>query len=131
MGNGFHVVAAGSQLADVAQQHSDLQRAVAAGELWLEADVAERAAQRCDRAVREIDALVADAEPLTRRRKFGDNADGRAAAERFARAGQDYVDTMKNAQRVFVTMAATYRAAGRPVAEPELAGQQLFRDQAE
>jgi hypothetical protein len=64
-----------------------------------------------------------------RLRKFGDNEDGVAAAERFVQAGQDYIDTMRNAQRVFATMAATYRAAGRTVAESDAANEQMFQGQ--
>ncbi len=118
---------AGAQLAGVAQQQTDLQRAVAAGELWMEAGVAERAAARCDQAVEEIDQWLNGANRLTQRRKFGDNEDGHAAAERFAQAGQDFIDTMKNAQRVFANMASTYRAAGRTVTETDAASQQMFQ----
>ena len=64
---------------------------------------------------------------LTRLRKFGDNEDGRAAAERFVQAGRDYVNTIREVQQVFRNMAATYRAAERTVAETEAANEQLFR----
>ncbi len=120
---------AGGQLDGVAQQQNTLAAAVAAGELWLESGVAERAAARCEQAVREIDKLCRDAHQLTRKRKFGDNADGHAAAARFAQAGQDYIDTMRNAQQVFKNMAATYRAAGRTVTEADAANEQMFRGQ--
>ncbi len=129
MANSFEQ--AGAQLAGVAAQQTDLQRAVAAGELWLEAGVAERAAARCDQAVEEIDASLRHAFQLTRLRRFGDNEDGHAAAERFVQAGQDYIDTMRNAQRVFATMAATYRAAGRTVTETDTANEQMFRGRSE
>jgi hypothetical protein len=118
-----------AQLADVAQQQSTLSAAVAAGELWLEAGVAERAAARCDQAVEEIDNLLTDAQRLTQKRKFGDNEDGNAAAERFALAGQNYIDTMTNAQQVFTNMAATYRAAGRTVTETDATNEQMFWSQ--
>ncbi|MGH3836502.1 MAG: hypothetical protein ACRDSF_12505 [Pseudonocardiaceae bacterium] len=118
---------AGVWLAGADQQQTDLQRAVASGELWMESGVAERAAARCDQAVEEIDQWLNGADRLTQRRKFGDNEDGHAAADRFAQAGQDFIDTMKNAQRVFANMAATYRAAGRTIAETDAAGQQMFR----
>lgn len=119
---------AGAHLAEVAAQQTDLQRAVAAGELWMEAGVAERAAARCDQAVEEIDDWLRRADRLTRRRRFGANEDGEAAADRFAQAGQEFIDTMTNAQRVFANMAATYRAAGRTVTEADAAGQQIFRE---
>jgi hypothetical protein len=64
---------------------------------------------------------------LTRTRKFGANEDGEAAAARFAQAGQEFIDTMKNARRVFESMASTYRAAGRTAAESDAAGRQLFQ----
>ncbi|MGH4009882.1 MAG: hypothetical protein ACRDTH_17315 [Pseudonocardiaceae bacterium] len=118
---------AGTWLAGADQQQTDLQRAVATGELWMEAGVAERAAARCDQAVEEIDEWLARADRLAWRRKFGANEDGEAAAERFAQAGQDFIDTMKNAQRVFANMAATYRAAGRTVADADASGQQMFQ----
>ncbi|MGH3812258.1 MAG: hypothetical protein ACRDUV_07340 [Pseudonocardiaceae bacterium] len=122
---------AGAQLAGVAARQTDLQRAVAAGELWMEVGVAERAAARCDQAVEEIDEWLRNARQLTRRRKFGANEDGEAAAARFAQAGQEFIDTMKNAQRVFANMAATYRAAGRTVSEADAASQQMFRGRSE
>jgi hypothetical protein len=115
----------GAQLADVAQRQNTLAAAVAAGELWLEAGVAERAAARCDQAVEDIDQWLSSAHRLTQKRKFGDNADGIAAAERFAQAGQEFIDTMRGAQRVLANMATTYRAAGRT--EADAANEQLFR----
>jgi hypothetical protein len=121
---------AGAQLADVAAQQNSLAAAVAAGELWMDGDVAERAAARCDQAVDELDASLRRADELTRSRKFGDNEDGRSAAARFARAGRDYIKTMQKVQEVFRNMAATYRAAGRTVAETETANEQLFRGRA-
>ncbi|MDQ2884134.1 MAG: hypothetical protein M3Y48_24050 [Actinomycetota bacterium] len=119
--------AADTQLAGVAQQQGSLAAAVAAGELWLEAGVAERAATRCERAVEEINDLVFKAQALTQLRKFGANEDGQAAAERFAQAGHDYIGSMRNAQKVFANMAATYRAAGRTVTEADAANEQMFR----
>ncbi|MGH3776609.1 MAG: hypothetical protein ACRDRR_12910 [Pseudonocardiaceae bacterium] len=118
---------AGVWLAGADQQQTDLQRAVAGGELWMEAGVAERAAARCDQAIEEIDEWLRDAHLLSQRRKFGANEDGEAASARFAQAGQDFIDTMKNAQRVFANMAATYRAAGRTVTEVDASSQQMFR----
>jgi hypothetical protein len=122
---------AGVQLAGVVQQQNSLAAAVAAGELWMEVGVAERAAARCDQAIRDIDDLLTDAVQLTRKRKFGANADGEAAATRFAQAGQDYIDTMTAAQRVFANMAATYRAAGRTVTEADTANEHMFRGRSE
>jgi hypothetical protein len=122
---------AGAQLAGVAQRQNFLAAAVAASELWMEIGVAERAAARCDQAVRDIDDLVYDARELTRLRKFGANEDGQAAAARFAQAGQDYIDTMRNAQKVFANMAATYRAAGRTVTEVDAANEQMFGSRSE
>jgi|SRR5436305_12245053 hypothetical protein len=118
---------AGAQLADIAAQQNSLAAAVASGELWMEAGVAERAAARCDQAVRELDDSLAGAHELTRLRKFGDNEDGRAAAARFAQAGVDYIATMRQVQEVFRNMAAAYRAAGRTAVETEAANEQLFR----
>ena len=117
----------GAQLADIAAQQNSLAAAVAAGQLWMEAGVAERAAARCDQAVEDLDDSLTAAKKLTRLRAFGDNEDGHAAAERFARAGRDYVKTMQHVQEVFRNMAATYRAAARTVAETEAANEQLFR----
>ncbi|MFN2494319.1 MAG: hypothetical protein ABR608_00190 [Pseudonocardiaceae bacterium] len=62
-----------------------------------------------------------------RKRKFGANEDGEAAAEAFAQAGREYLATIKKAQQVIANMAATFRAAGRTVAEADEAGQQRFR----
>ena len=44
-----------AELAGIAQQHASLRAAVDAGELWMDADVAERAAARCDQAVRDLE----------------------------------------------------------------------------
>ena len=116
-----------AQLADVAAQQNSLAAAVAAGELWMDAGVAERAAARCHQAVREIDQWLVDARGFTQRCKFGDNADGNAAAERFARAGQEFMNVMRHARQVFESMEATYRAAGRTATETEAANEQMFR----
>ena len=118
---------AGAQLAGVVQQQNSLAAAVSRGELWLEAGVAERAAARCELVVWEINDLLYDAQQPTRKRKFGANEDGQAAAERFAQAGHDYIATMRNAQQVFRNMAATYRAAGRTITEADAANEQMFR----
>lgn len=122
---------AGAQLAGIAAQQNSLAAAVAAGELWMEAGVAERAAARCEQVLQEMDGLVYDAKELTRLRKFGANADGQAAAERFAQAGQDYIDSIVNAQHVFANMAATYRAAGRTVTDADASNEQMFRGRSE
>ncbi|MBV8540694.1 MAG: hypothetical protein JO063_06680 [Pseudonocardiales bacterium] len=122
---------ADAQLTGVVQRETSLRAAVDAGELWLEAGVAERAAARCDQAVRDIDELLRGADVLTKKRKFGDNEDGNAAAERFAQAGYEYIDSMRHAQRVFANMAATYRAAGRTVAEADAANEEMFRGRSE
>lgn len=118
---------ASAQLADVAAQQNSLAAAVAAGELWMEAGVAERAAARCEQAIEEIDDLLTRAQQLTRMRRFGANEDGERAAGRFAQAGQDYIDTMMDAQQVFRNMAATYRAAGRTVTEADTTNEQMFQ----
>lgn len=117
----------GAPLPEFTQQPGSLAAAVAAGELWMEAGVAEKAAQRCEQAVKKIDVLLMDVDRLIRSRKFGDNEDGRRAAKRFSDAGQDYTDAMLNAGQVFANMAATYRAAGRRVAEDDAASEQMFR----
>jgi len=117
----------GAQLTDIAAQQNLLAAAVASGELWMDADVAERAAARCHQAVEEIDSWLVKSQRLTTRCMFGDNADGNAAAKRFAEAGQEYVNAMRGAQQIFKNMAATYRAAGRTAAETEAANEQMFR----
>ncbi|MGH3852442.1 MAG: hypothetical protein ACRDR6_02875 [Pseudonocardiaceae bacterium] len=122
---------ADSQLAGAVQQQMSLRAAVDAGELWLEAGVAERTAARCEQAIREIDELLRGADALTRKRKFGDNEDGNAAAERFAQAGFDYIDAMRGTQQVFANMAATYRAAGRTITEADAANEEMFRSKPE
>ena len=80
---------AGQQLDGLRQQQSELAAAVESGQLWMEADVAERAAARCEQAVDELHAWLDDSRALTERRKFGANEDGEAAASRFAQAGQE------------------------------------------
>ncbi|MGQ0776635.1 MAG: hypothetical protein ACT4NY_19780 [Pseudonocardiales bacterium] len=116
-----------AELAGIAQQHAELRSAVDAGELWMDSDVAERAAARCDQTVQELEKWLTGARVLTQKRKFGANEDGDAAAEAFVQAGRDYLATIKNAQRVIANMAATFRAAGRTVAQADEVGQQMFR----
>lgn len=55
---------ADAQLAGVTQQQVTLRAAVDAGELWMDADVAERAAARRDQAVRELDDWLINAREL-------------------------------------------------------------------
>ena len=120
-----------AQLEGVQRQQNDLRRAVDAGELWMEAGVAETAAQRCEQAIRDIDDWLSNARRLTQRRKFGDNYDGNAAALRFVEAGREVVNVMRSAQDVFQNMADTYRAAGRTAAEADAAGAQALQGRAE
>ncbi|MGH4024763.1 MAG: hypothetical protein ACRDRV_09275 [Pseudonocardiaceae bacterium] len=120
-----------AQLEGVQRQQNDLRRAVDAGELWMEAGVAETAAQRCEQAIRDIDKWLNDARRLTRKRKFGNNHDGNAAAGRFVTAGREVINVMRDAQDVFRNMAETYRAAGRTAAEADAAGAQALRGRAE
>ncbi|MGQ0775707.1 MAG: hypothetical protein ACT4NY_15030 [Pseudonocardiales bacterium] len=118
---------ADAQLVGINGQQTDLQRAIVVGELWMDKDVAERAASRCDEAARKITESLVGADRLTWTRKFGANEDGIAAADRFGRAGREYIAMMKKARTVIENMAATYRAAGRAAAEADEAGQQSFR----
>ncbi|MGH3991602.1 MAG: hypothetical protein ACRDSN_03955 [Pseudonocardiaceae bacterium] len=119
------------QLVGVERQQTDLRRAVDSGELWMEAGVAESAAKRCEQTITDIDEWMVKADRLTERRKFGDNEDGQRAAERFGQAGDEIVAVMREAQQVFQNMAATYRAAGRTVAEADAAGQQQLQGRSE
>jgi ABC-type transporter Mla subunit MlaD len=119
------------QLADVGRQQNDLRRAVDSGELWMEAGVAEAAAERCEQTITDIDEWLTSADRLTKRRKFGANDVGDSAAERFGQAGDEIVMVMQNAQQVFANMADTYRAAGRTAAEADAAGGQMFRGSSE
>ncbi|HEY2764386.1 MAG TPA: hypothetical protein VGJ13_10300 [Pseudonocardiaceae bacterium] len=122
---------ANAQLTGLAQNQTDLQRAVASGDLWMEAGVAERAAQRCERAIDEIDQSLNDAHRLTRLLPFGDNQDGWAAADRFAVAAQDFMKAMRGAQCVLRNMADTYREAGRTVTEADVTSAQPFQGRSE
>jgi len=63
-------------LAAMQQQQSGLRAAVEAGKLWMEPDVAERAAGRCEQQITEVRSIIDDLRELERERKFGDNADG-------------------------------------------------------
>ncbi len=122
-------------LAAMQQQQHGLSAAVTAGHLWMEPDVAERAAARCEQQIDEIESMIRDLEPLERQRKFGDNADGRAAATAFRDAavtGENSVrGVLVKSQEVLRNMAATYRAAGGAAAQAEQANQQMFSGGAE
>jgi hypothetical protein len=121
----------GAQIGAIAEQQTDLQRAVASGELWMEAGVAETAAKRCDQAVQDINASLAASRQLAQTRRFGNNEDGLLAAKRYADAAQEYIAMMESARSVIEKMAATYRAAGRTVAEADAAGWRMFQGQFE
>lgn len=120
---------ADTQLVGINGQQTDLQAAVVAGELWMDEGVAQKAASRCDQAIREINESLRSAQRLSWTRKFGANEDGWAAASRFARAGREYIAMMENARTVIENMAATYRAAGLTAEEADAAGKQLFRNE--
>lgn len=118
-------------LAAMQQHQQGLRAAVDAGQLWMEPDVAERAAQRCEQQVAEVDDIIADLRPLGRERMFGDNEDGRAVAEAFRDAAVEGPYSVRGvlmeSQEVLRSMAATYRAAGRAAAQAEQANQQMFQ----
>ena len=122
-------------LAAMQQQQQGLNAAVTAGELWMEPDVAERAAARCEQQIDEVEFMIRDLEPLERQRKFGDNEDGLATAKAFKDAavtGENSVmGVLVKSQEVLRNMAATYRAAGRAAARAEQANQQMFSGGAE
>jgi len=122
-------------LAAMQQQQQGFRAAVEAGQLWMEPDVAERAAACCEQQIEEVDSIIRHLETLGRERKFGDNADGRAIAKAFKDAavtGEHSVrGVLVKSQEVLRNMAATYRAAGRAAAQAEQANQQMFRGGAE
>ena len=126
---------ANQDLAAMQQQQHGLDAAVTAGELWMEPDVAERAAARCEQQIDEIESMIRDLEPLERQRKFGDNEDGLATAKAFKDAavtGENSVrGVLVKSQDVLRNMAATYRAAGQAAARAEQANQQMFSGGAE
>ena len=70
-------------LAAMQQQQHGLNAAVTAGDLWMEPDVAERATARCEQQIEEVESILDGLRDLGQARKFGDNADGRAAAMAF------------------------------------------------
>ncbi len=122
-------------LAAMQQQQQGLNAAVTAGELWMEPDVAERAAARCEQQIDEVELILDGLRDLDRERKFGDNADGLATAKAFKDAavtGENSVrGVLVKSQDVLRNMAATYRAAGQAAAQAEQANQQMFRGGAE
>ncbi|MGH3914993.1 MAG: hypothetical protein ACRDTC_16540 [Pseudonocardiaceae bacterium] len=118
---------ADAQLVGINGQQTDLQRAVLAGELWLDPDVAKQAADHCKQAIIDINESLNNARRLAERCKFGDNEDGWAASERFAQAGREYIAMLEKARTVVENMAATYEAAGRTVTQADEAGKQSFR----
>ena len=119
---------ANAQLTGLTQQQG-LRVAVDSGQLWMEAGVAKAASDRCLQAVDEIDQWLQRARVLTDRMPFGKNEDGDRAADRFAHAGQDFMKAMADVQDVLRNMAATYRAAGRTVAEADVTSAEPFKGQ--
>ena len=99
-------------LMDAQQHQRHLAAAVESRRLWMEAGVAEKAAQCCLQAAADLNAWLRRADVLTDRLPFGDNHDGNAVAERFGQAGGKYLEVMKGVGVLFLDMAATYQAAG-------------------
>ena len=122
---------ANAQLTGLTQKKTDLQRAVASGDLWMEAGVAKAASDRCLQAVDEIDHWLSDAEVLLERLPFGANQDGNQAANRYHKAAVDFRKAMHDAQGVLRSMAATYRAAGRTITEADVTSAQPFQGRPE
>ncbi len=122
-------------LAAMQQQQHGLSAAVTAGHLWMEPDVAERAAARCEQQIDEVRSIVFDLQPLERERKFGDNEDGLTTAKAFKDAAVNGENSVRGvlvkSQDVLRNMAATYRAAGQAAAQTEQANQQMLRGGAE
>lgn len=123
-------VQASQGLETLQQEQRGLQAAVAAGELWMEPDVAERAAQRCEQQIIEVNEIIGDLRPLARERRFGDNDHGHQVARAFKDAavtGENSVaGVLRESKDVLRDMAQTFRDAGRAAAAAEQANQQLF-----
>ena len=117
---------AGQQLAGLAQRQSGLQAEIAAGQLWMEPDVAERAAVLCEQQVDKVNRILLKKEVISTWGKFGDNEDGTTAARCYVQSGDAFVTVMMEARGVFERMAETYRAAGHAAAQAEEANQQMF-----
>jgi uncharacterized protein YukE len=129
MTSGFEQRAA--QPAGVAQAQNSLEAQVAAGQLWMDAGVAEAAAARCGQAADQINQWLSDVRRLTTKLPFGANDDGDAAAVRFVQAGEEFVVTMVEARTVIEKMAATFRTAGRTATEADAASEQMMRGRSE
>ncbi|MBA2695991.1 MAG: hypothetical protein H0U62_09180 [Actinobacteria bacterium] len=99
-------------LMDAQQHQRHLAAAVESRKLWMEAGVAEDAAQCCLQAADNLEAWLADANVLADRLPFGDNHDGNLTAEAYGVAGTRYLEVMKGVGELFLDMAATYQAAG-------------------
>ncbi|MGH3979273.1 MAG: hypothetical protein ACRDRZ_09775, partial [Pseudonocardiaceae bacterium] len=121
---------AGQGLQQLQQQQQGLKAAVAAGELWMEPDVAERAAARCEQGIDEVDQIIYDLEPLARERKFGKNDHGHQVATAFKDAavtGENSVaGVLRESKDVLRDMAQTFRDAGRAASVAEQANQRMF-----
>lgn len=114
-------------LLNVREHQQQLSGAVAGGQLWMEEGVAERAAGICDRAVVELDEWLTTANVLTRQLPFGENEDGNASANAYARAGANYIEVMRGARDHYQAMAQTYRAAGRTMEQTDQDAAQPFQ----
>ena len=123
-------VQASQGLAALQQEQRGLQGAVAEGELWMEPDVAERAALRCEQQIDEVDLIIQDLQPLGRERRFGDNDHGHQVATAFKDAavtGENSVaGVLRESKDVLRDMAQTFRDAGRAATAAEQANQQMF-----
>ncbi|MGH3979165.1 MAG: hypothetical protein ACRDRZ_09225 [Pseudonocardiaceae bacterium] len=116
------------RLAAFRQEQRGLQAAVAAGELWMEAGVAERAAKRCERGFTEVEEIIDKLRPLGREFRFGENDHGRQVAKAFKNAAvgdhNSVTAVLRESQHVLRDMAQTFREAGRAVEHAERTNEQ-------
>ncbi|GDY32200.1 hypothetical protein [Gandjariella thermophila] len=132
MADGFMQSAAG--LANLQQQSVNLRAAVDGGQLFINPDSAQKAAQACHDYANQLRRFARRAQQLARRQNFGDCAEGNALSAKFANKAQggpnSAWDVLNKAAQIVENLASTYEDAGRAYQQAEETNSQSFSGKA-
>jgi hypothetical protein len=132
MADGFMQSAAG--LAGLQQQSANLRAAVDGGQLFINPDSAQKAAQACRDYRDQLFSCALRAQQMSRRLDFGRCTEGTALSTKFADKAQggpnSAVEVLQNAAAVLENMAQTYEDAGRAYQHSEETNAQSFKGKA-
>jgi hypothetical protein len=132
MADGFMQSAAG--LAGLQQQSANLRAAVDGGQLFINPDSAQKAAQACRDYADHLRKLAGNAQQLAVRQNFGNCGEGHALSTKFANKAQggsnSAWDVLTSAVDIVENLAKTYEDAGRAYQHAEEGNAQSFKGKA-